>query len=307
MPKILNFEATLRPEVTMNVRHTLFALLLSLLPSAVSAQSQANCTFLTFAPPSGDTLLEVNGISSSGVIVGGLEDNSTLHNSGFIRNANGLVTTYNVASSVSTNFTGRNDAAVNIGIYADTSTGASHGFFLQGSHFGVVNYPTATNTFLNGINKGDVMVGGFVAASGNDGFELASGKFMLLRFPGALNTSAKGISDQGLIVGEYDFNGANLHGFILRNGAYQTVDDPDKNNAFGTVLYGINNSGVAVGAYEDFEAFFHGFIYKNGGFSNVVYPGSRNTFVQGINNAGIITGLAFFAEGSSKGFAASCQ
>jgi len=70
---------------------------------------------------------------------------------------------------------------------------------------------------------------------------------------------------------------------------------------------GINSSGVAVGEYEDSEAFFHGFIYKNGVFENVIYPGSRNTFVQGINNVGLITGLAFFSDGTNKGFIASCQ
>jgi len=151
------------------------------------------------------------------------------------------------------------------------------------------------------------MVGGFMASFGNDGFELASGKLKALQFPGATNTSAFGISEQGVIVGEYDFDGVILHGFILQNGAYTTVDDPDKNNAFGTRLLGINNSGVAVGEYEDSQAFFHGFVYKNGVFENVIHPGSRNTFVQGINNVGLITGLAFFSEGTNKGFIASCQ
>jgi hypothetical protein len=64
--------------------------------------------------------------------------------------------------------------------------------------------------------------------------------------------------------------------------------------------------GVTVGCYRD-ELFFHGFIYKDGVFKNVIYPGSRNTFVQGINNGGLITGLAFFEHGTSKGFAASCK
>lgn len=150
-------------------------------------------------------------------------------------------------------------------------------------------------------------MGGFVASSGDDGFELINGKFAPLRFPSAINTSAFGVNDQGVVVGEYDFDGVTLHGFILQNGAYTTVDDPDGNNALGTRLLGINNSGVAVGEYEDSQAFFHGFIYKNGVFENVIYPRSRNTFVQGINNLGLITGLAFFTDGTNKGFIASCQ
>jgi hypothetical protein len=54
----------------MNARYTLFTILLIALPSAVLGQATANCTFFTFLAPSGDTLLEVNGISSSDVIVG---------------------------------------------------------------------------------------------------------------------------------------------------------------------------------------------------------------------------------------------
>jgi hypothetical protein len=66
--------------------------------------------------------------------------------------------------------------------YQDNYAGANHGFTSEGFHFSAVNYPRATNTFLNGINKAGAMVGGFVAPSGNNGFELEGGKFRLLRF-----------------------------------------------------------------------------------------------------------------------------
>lgn len=155
----------------MNARYTLFTILLIALPSAVRGQAKASCTFFTFSAPSGDTLLEVNGISSSDVIVGRLEGNRTLHNSGFIRHPNGGLRIYDAPGSISTDFKDRNDIGVNIGIYQDKSTGANHGFTLEGSHFSAVNYPRATNTFLNGVNKGGAMVGGFVAPSGNNGFK----------------------------------------------------------------------------------------------------------------------------------------
>jgi len=257
--------------------------------------------------PSGDTTVAVNGISLSDVIVGGLENNNTLHNSGFIRSRNGEFTVYDAPNSLSTVFTSRNDAGVNAGTYQDIPSGGYHGFVLQGTRFTAVNYPGAINTFLYGTNKGGAIVGGFVSSSISDGFEFTNGKLTELHFPGALNTSANGISNLGVIVGEYDFDGINLHGFILQNGTYLTVDDPDKNNAFGTILLGINSAGVVVGEFEDSQAFFHGFIYENGVFENVIYPGSRNTFVKGINDAGIIAGLAFFSDGSNKPFAASCQ
>lgn len=291
----------------MRPNHALVTILLGLLPSAMAGQTQANCTFLTFTAPPGSALLEVNGISPSNTIVGGLENSSTLHNSGFIRDASGRFTSYDAPNSFSTNFTGRNETGADVGTFNDASTSSYRGFVLQGSHFKAVDHPGATNTFLNGINKSGDMVGNFVSPSLNAAFEFAGGQFHLLQFPGALNTSARGINDRGVIVGEYDLDGVIQYGFILRGGNYQTVDDPDQNNAFGTRLLGVNSAGEVVGEFEDSQALFHGFIYKDGVFENVVYPKSRNTFVDGINNAGIITGLAFGQDGSTKGYAATCH
>lgn len=122
----------------MRVRSILCTILLSLSPSMVFGQApldhtQANCKFMSFSASSVDTLLSVNGISPSNIVVGSLEDNSTLHNSGFVRSSNGQFTTYDAPNSSSTNFTGRNGAGVNTGIYQDNATGGYHGFTLQGS------------------------------------------------------------------------------------------------------------------------------------------------------------------------------
>lgn len=62
-------------------------------------------------------------------------------------------------------------------------------------------------------------------------------------------TEALGINNSGQIVGEYtDVNG-NLHGYLLDNGTYYTIDifGPD----FQTEALGINNNGDIVGTYFD--------------------------------------------------------
>jgi hypothetical protein len=267
---------------------------------------QAKCSFRTFSAPSGYTLLDVGGVSNSGTVVGGFESNSTLHEMAFARDTAGHFSTYKAPGSSTTHFTGINDAGIEIGTYQDNA-GHFHGFTLSGSHFTAVNDPGAINTFLEGINKAGVMVGQAITSSASEGFEVKAGQYSALQFPGALNTEAAGINSVGTIVGEYDFDGAFLHGFILQNGNYQSVDDPSPNNAFGTRLLDVNSSGTVVGEYEDSDAFFHGFIYKNGVFQDVDYPGSRNTFVNAINNAELVAGVAYFDQGSNLGYVANCQ
>lgn len=60
---------------------------------------------------------------------------------------------------------------------------------------------------------------------------------------GALSTGAQGINADGVISGTYrDANG--LHGFILRDGLFETVDYPGADN---TELRGIGPDGAVVG------------------------------------------------------------
>lgn len=62
-------------------------------------------------------------------------------------------------------------------------------------------------------------------------------------------TEALGINNLGQIVGEYtDING-NLHGYLLDNGTYWTIDINSPNSQ--TEALGINNNGDIVGTYID--------------------------------------------------------
>ena len=49
----------------------------------------------------------------------------------------------------------------------------------------------------------------------------------------------------------------NLHGLLLSQGVYTTIDFPD---ARGTLGFGINDDGVIVGAYQDPNGRFHGYV-----------------------------------------------
>src|SRR5262249_57358969 len=65
---------------------------------------------------------------------------------------------------------------------------------------------------------------------------------------------AKGINASGRMVGRY-FDGNSLHGFLLNNGTYTTLDDP----VGPTQAFGINDAGQIVGAATPGST-SHGFL-----------------------------------------------
>jgi hypothetical protein len=95
-----------------------------------------------------------------------------------------------------------------------------------------------------------------------------------------------------------------FYGFILRNKTYRQVNHPQ--SVLGTTLTDVNSSGVIVGEYDDAEETYTP-SFANGKVENLVYPGSRNTFVGGIHDNGVIAGKVIFQDGSSKGYTAHCR
>jgi hypothetical protein len=113
---------------------------------------------------------------------------------------------------------------------------------------------------------------------------LAQGTYTQIDYPGAILTEALGINNAGDIVGSYQTN-SGWHGFILSKGIYTTIEDVD--HIGGTFLFGINDRGQVVGCCSP-----TGFMYnlKKGTFSEITYPGATETYPQGINNAGTVSG-----------------
>lgn len=113
-------------------------------------------------------------------------------------------------------------------------------------------------------------------------------KFTFFQYPGNLPTSPLGISNKNVIVGFYTDLAGKQHGFILNNGTYATLDNP---NGTSTTLYGINSSGVIVGTYfannmNRWEAF----SYENGVFTIIGPSDCINAYAYTINDNGEIGG-----------------
>jgi probable HAF family extracellular repeat protein len=66
---------------------------------------------------------------------------------------------------------------------------------------------------------------------------------------GASGTAATGVNDMDQIVGSYQDASGNTHGFLLSNGTYTTIDDPDA--TIDTIAHGINDAGHIVGEFSN--------------------------------------------------------
>ena len=151
---------------------------------------------------------------------------------------------------------GINNAGQIVGSYIGPA-GVYRGFMLSAGVFTAIDFPGATNTFVNGINNAGVIVGGYDngPSTHRHGFLLRAGAFTLIDLPGSSYTEARSINDSGQIVGDYaDSLGSYSHGFFSSGGSFSPVDFPGASNNEAS---GINNAGQIVGLYS---GGVHGFL-----------------------------------------------
>ena len=112
-----------------------------------------------------------------------------------------------------------------------------------------VDYPGAAATYLNGgPNLQGDSVGSWQDTAGAwHGFVFThAGKFVSFDPPESISTYPSWITIEGNITGAYYDGNFVLHGFILTNGKYTTIDYP---GASGTLLGGMSPLGDSVGNY----------------------------------------------------------
>jgi uncharacterized membrane protein len=170
--------------------------------------------------------------------------------------------------------------------------------------FKSVNYPTATVTYVYGINASGEMVGSWYDAAGishRHGFLLSHGIFTALDYPevGTTWTEAWGINERGDIVGQYSRADKTIHGFLLHDGNYYPVDVPGQPN---TMVVKISANGAIVGCYHvnnlsggTILNTMYGFSLTGEGVTS--YPAAF-TMHNGVNEDGDIVGLLYTASDS---------
>ena len=129
-----------------------------------------------------------------------------------------------------------------------------------------------------------------------------------LDVPDATLTTASGINARGDVVGLYRDANNRVHGFLLRDGAFTTIDVPFQ-GVVNTEARGISPDGDIVGTYRlagERPVDIHGFLLtKHGEFIRADFPGHKNTIPQRISPDGTIYGCYHDDDtmGSMKGMA----
>ena len=205
-------------------------------------------------PPFPRGYAEAYGINDEGVIVG--SDNHQDFQEGFFyKDGQYQHLPFEELSGAA----GINDAGLIVGFY-NPNCCKSSGYLYNPRNKRLLQivYPGAVQTFADGINSSNVIVGIWSDSSSViHGFIRENGVITSIDVPGAASTFSSSINSAGTIAGFYSDQSGTHHGFILRHGEFRTVDFP---GASSTIVSGINDFGMIVGDYLDSNGVDHGFF-----------------------------------------------
>ena len=305
----------------------IFALLIQASPA--QGQTGGAATFTSFDVSSAGTGSRqgtaVMSINAAGDLLGVYTDaNSALH--GYVRAANGTISTISVPGASTYKYHGTipvamNAAGVVAGVYRDTSE-VMHGFVRTAN--GVISTFDPPVTYSKDINVVGVDAAGDVVGFFKDGYQVshgfmraASGAFTV--FDAVATGNAYGdpgtipicVDAAGDVAGVYtDLNQAE-HGFIRSAaGTISTFDAPGAGSGSGqgTTSLAIDASGDLAGIYLDSKSAAHGFVRTaNGTMHTFDATGAgsgknQGTFPVAIDTAGNIAGIYIDAEGVAHSF-----
>lgn len=273
-----------------------FAVLL-LMASVPLALGQAGGTYTTIDFPSANSTV-AEGIDTAGDIVGYFVDSSnSVH--GFLL-SDGVYIQLDAPGANETTAMGINDNGQIVG-----GTGSTVGLFVY--DIAAQTYTTYawdsnhSNVTATSINNAGVIVGWAFEASPfrTVGFELVGSTFQQISIPNAPSTELLSINNSGTFVAITSKNGRDLSYLGEPSGKFQELAIP----AYHGYAVAINDSNVLTGNYV-LPARNSAFEWKRKGpFEPINEPNERNTFANGINNAGQLVGEYYetsFAQG--RGF-----
>lgn len=235
------------------------------------------------------TSIHPTGINDSGQIVGWYTQDTSSHRLGFLRTADGQLTTIHVPGSYDTELLSINNAGVAVG-FADLPTGAE-AIQVSNGAVGTVQMNGLQATQAISIDDSGRML--VFAASSQPG---SAGLY--LRSADGLTATPLPLTKDGYVSG-LSPNGQFLVGSIgdqpfvesLVSGAIQQFDVPA---GYGVHSSAMNDAGSVVGytiAYRGIPFPQDGFVLGPDGTSQMVaFPGAGSTIAFGINDEGAIVG-----------------
>jgi hypothetical protein len=208
-------------------------------------------------------------LNDSGTITGYYSD-AKLFVHGFFISSDGLQT-INAPNAALGAGVGTFPASINaggdvVGWYIDSS-GLQHGFLMQadGSFVSLDVPSTIGGTSSTGINSSGTIAGTFTSDAGPLIFlRTADGIYTLFTPPitGVSQCNVVAINSSGIVAGNCLDTNSVSHAFLLTNGNFSSIDDPDASASVGTTITGLNDFGAIIGYFVDDQNLRHGFIYQ---------------------------------------------
>jgi len=256
-------------------------------------------TLETFDVP-GD--ISSSTISATGVVTG-YYYYSRYGALGFVRAADGTITTLRVPHGPVTEVFGGNSQGWSVGGFSKNMHTPYQAFLRSPSgkttEFSVPG--AAGGAYAKAVNSSRVVAGEAAVLLGHlpQGFvRAADGTTTMFGDPDVYMV-VSGMNDAGTIVGSLQTHPD--RGFFRTSDGTLTVFDAP--NAKSTDVGSINNSGTIVGAFTDANDVAHGFIRAaSGTFTTFDVPGAISTEIAAINNKGVIAGTFQDKNGVTFGF-----
>jgi hypothetical protein len=288
--------------------------------AAFGSVTRPHWTFSTLDNQNDPTFNQLLGINNRGQISGYFGSGAQNHpNKGYLLELTRRGLRYlneNVPGAVQTQVTGLNDTGVTVGFWSGQNTASqandNFGFYTWRGRSHTVDYPAGkmakppVNQLL-GVNDGDIAVGFYTDAKGNNHgyiYSIARHRFRMIKITGATSVTATAISNNGTLAGFFT-NRAGVTKSFVRHwfGHKQVLAYP---GATATQAFGVNDFGEVVGTYmtgsgDNAKSF--GFTWtRRGGFMSVSDPkGMGTTTINGVNDAGDLVGFYTDAAGNTDG------
>ena len=165
-----------------------------------------------------------------------------------------------------------------VGRYSD-SEGVGHGFLLRHGHFTTIDVPGSLDTYPARYRR--TRADRWLVPRKRRGlsrFHSGFARFPGHRVPGRRGHGSLGHQRSTRIVGGYGDTSGGVHGFLLKKGAFSSIDFP---GAVGTRAFGINTRGHIVGGWsgdpECGDCFVNAFLLTPRGFTNLAFPNALET------------------------------
>jgi hypothetical protein len=288
------------------MKHQVLAIVaVALLAGPMAAETSS---ISAFSRP-GATATLLFDVNNHGILVGFSQTGPTDFFQAFVFDGTSFTTLF-PPGALGSNATGVNDGGTVVGSYFDSTVtdefgnvlpGPQHGFIYEGGIYTTLDAPGAIATNPRGISPDGRYISGYYEIdAGFPGFvyDRAGGTFTIVSKPNSLLTIAQGINSSGILVGSDILIGppTTRPGFFY-DIATNTRTDVTIAGALRTALRDIDDAGNVAGFFND-GASFHGFVGSVSSYEQIDYPGAAGTFIEGMNNAGVLVGNANIGDPS---------